>query len=519
MFSDRLDRLERIEATASLRAGLRGLEKETLRVDRLGRIAQTAHPRGCGSALTHPRITTDYSEALLELVTAPLPGNWQTLQQLFDIHAFVHRETADELLWPMSMPGTLDGAESIPIADYGPSNRGMFRTVYRRGLGHRYGRPMQAIAGVHFNYSPPSDFWPRYSQAIGSTDDLQTVRSDALMGLVRNYYRWAWLVTYLFGASPACDRSFLPRGHTHLRELDAATWFAPYATSLRMSDIGYQNTSQARVRIGTNSLSEYVAGLTEAVTSVAPQFEKIGVQVDGEYRQLNANRLQIENEYYSTIRPKPAADGLRTTAGLRNTGVTYVEVRTLDLSPADPVGVNQAQLRFIEVLLLFCLLSESPPIDADEQNEIGERDVLAAREGRRPGLALPMGGRTLDIPSLGRTLATPLLEVAAVLDADSEGSDEYAASVRSALAALESPQLTPSARLLDALQDNGASFVEYGREVAAAHRDYFADMPFDADKLATEERMAAESLEAAAALEAAETQTFSEYLEDFMRGA
>ena len=514
MFSDRLEWLGAVGTEVSLRAGLRGVEKETLRVDAAGRLAQTPHPRDCGSPLTHPNITTDYCEALLELVTPPVSENWQTLQQLFDIHSFVYRQIGKEQLWPLSMPCELDGNESIPIARYGSSNAGMFRTVYRRGLGHRYGRAMQAIAGVHFNYSPPEDLWPAWHDWQRETSALSTFRSEALMGLVRNYYRSAWLVTYLFGASPALARSFLPAGNELLELLDSKTWFAPYATSLRMSDIGYQNKSQARLRISANSTDEYVQGLAEAVSTAEEKYERIGVKVDGEYRQLNANMLQIENEYYSTIRPKPPLGAHRTTVGLREHGVQYVEVRTLDISPGDPVGLNQSQMRFLEVLLLYCLFSDSPPISAAEHAEISQRDLLTAREGRRPGLKLPFEGQVAAIPERIAAMRTQLLELAALLD---DADESYQNSVRAALEVCAQPQLTPSAQLLERLRSDGASFSEYGCEVAESYRDYFLSIPMESHKLAEQNRLVEESLNEAARLEAASSEPFDAYLAEFMQ--
>src|SRR5690606_26320346 len=124
-----------------------------------GRLSRRPHPTALGSALTHPYLTTDYSEALLEFVTPPQPANWQTLDFLCELHAFVHRHLDDARLWPPSMPCIVNANQEIPIARYGSSNLGMMKTVYRRGLGHRYGRAMQAIAGIHFNYSPPAEFW------------------------------------------------------------------------------------------------------------------------------------------------------------------------------------------------------------------------------------------------------------------------------------------------------------------------------------------------------------------------
>jgi glutamate--cysteine ligase len=496
-----------------LRDGLRGVEKETLRVTPSGALSQRPHPRALGSALTHPSITTDYSEALLELVTPPVEHNWQTLQQLYDIHAYIHRKLDGELLWPMSMPCALASDDAIPIADYGTSNSGLIRTIYRRGLGHRYGRSMQAIAGVHFNFSPPEAFWDAWRNAEGASAPLQEFRSDKLMGLVRNYRRHAWLVIYLFGASPAFSRTFLPKGNALVEALDTATWYAPYATSLRMSDIGYQNKTQGRLQVSANSLDEYIAGLTAAVTTVEPRYAQIGVVVDGEYRQLNANVLQIENEYYSTIRPKPSKRSARTTLGLREHGVEYVEIRTLDLSPADPVGMNQRQLRFLETLLLYCLLSDSPPIDADETEEINTRSLLVARAGRQPGLEVPIGNRSVTLREAVAPLHDAMLELADDLDRDGRA---YRDSVAAQWAAIDNPALTPSARLLESMRSSGASFEEYALDIARRHHDYFTSAPFDAATLAEFERLAEVSLRDQTEREAADTVDFDDYLADFL---
>jgi len=493
-----------------MRRGLRGVEKESLRVDSNGRLSHTPHPRALGAALTHPYLTTDYSESLPEFVTAPQHSNWETLQSLCDLHAYVHRRLANELLWPASMPCVLDRDAEIPIAYYGTSNPGLLKTVYRRGLGLRYGRAMQAIAGVHFNYSPPAALWPAYREREGRREPLDVFRSAELMGLVRNYRRHAWLVSYLFGASPALCKSFRPEGHALLTELDRGTWHAPFATSLRMSDLGYRNKTQGRLAISANSLAEYVAALAAAVTTVEPRYAAIGVVVDGEWRQLNANILQIENEYYSSIRPKPSkASHHRPLAALRTTGVEYVEVRTLDLNLTDPVGINQNQLRFLEALLLYCLLADSPPIDSDEQSEIDRRDLLVAREGRRPGLELPRHGSARSLMDWGLEVADSVAEIAEILDADGEG---YVGAVDLARAALREPERTPSASLLRDLRAERATFFEYAFGLARDHRDYFLGLGLGAEQERRLEDVAAESLAEAAALERAPAPPFDAYV-------
>ena len=500
-----------------VRRGLRGVEKESLRVEPSGRLSARPHPTALGAALTHPYLTTDYSEALLEFVTPPFASNWETLKSLTDLHGYVHRRLDGERLWPASMPCVLDPEREIPIAEYGPSNVGLVKTVYRRGLGYRYGRAMQAIAGVHLNYSPPLAFWEPYRQHEGSRSPLVEFKSEALMGLVRNYRRVGWLATYLFGASPALCKSFRPEGHELLTELDRATWHAPYATSLRMSSLGYRNKSQARLNISANSLGDYVAGLAAAVTTPEPRFEAIGVEVDGDFRQLNANLLQIENEYYTPIRPKPTKDTpSRVTVALRERGVEYVEIRTLDLSPADPVGVNQGQLRLLEALLLTCLLSPSPPLEAAEQAEIEARDLLVASEGRRPQLTVPHGGRERTLLDLGSEVLADVAETAALLDADGEG---YVAAVETAQAALRDPELTPSALLLAELRRERLSFFQYVRGLAERHHEYFMALEPDPAAESRLAELAAASLEQARALEQAEQPPFAEYLRNELGAA
>ena len=516
-FAARLEWLRGGGRAELIRNGLRGVEKESLRVTAAGVLSQRPHPRALGAALTHPYITTDYSEALPELVTPPQRSHWETLQVLCDVHAFIQRRLDGELLWPASMPCDLPPDDQIPIADYGPSNLGRMKTVYRRGLGFRYGRAMQAIAGVHFNYSLPAKFWPEYQAHRGDRGSLQDFRSAELIALVRNYRRCAWLVTFLFGASPALCRSFRPDGHELLTELDSATWFAPYATSLRMSDLGYQNKTQARLSIGANSLAEYIAGVRSAVTTEEPRYAAIGVVVDGDYRQLNANILQIENEYYSTIRPKPSkASKNRPLVALRETGVEYVEVRTLDLSSADPVGMNQSELRFIEALLIYCLLSDSPPISAGEQSEIDARGLKVAREGRRPKLAFVDGGTERSLTDRGLELVEGVRAVAELLDADAQG---YVAAVDAAAEALRDPDRTPSAALLAALRSEQASFFEYTLMLAHSHADYFRDFALAAEREQALVDTARRSLAEAEALAGQDPRGFEAYLKDYFSQA
>ncbi len=463
-----------------LSGGQRGVEKESLRITPAGIIAQTPHPRELGSALTHRFITTDYSEALLEFVTPPQQHSWATQQFMCDIHGVAYAALGDELLWPFSMPCELIDEQGIPLAQYGSSNVGRMKTIYREGLGHRYGRFMQVISGIHFNYSVPEKFWEAWSELEESDLDAAALRSSAYMGLVRNVRRLDWLLLYLFGASPAVSSSFLAGKSTQLKQHGAATLYSPTATSLRMSDIGYQNNNQAAVYVSANSLDEYVRDLSAAVATPNPDFVAMGIKRDGEYLQLNANQLQIENEYYSTIRPKRVAySGERPTAALSRAGVEYIELRVLDISPFDPIGLSQAQQKFLEAFLIYALLLDSPDISESQQDEFRSNQLLVARSGREQGLRLQRDGEQVGLQSWAQEICAQMRPVCELLDAADGKDSEYSEALDCQLAAINDPELTPSARLLRELEETGQEFAEYGLETAQCYREYFSELGSD----------------------------------------
>ncbi len=465
------------DTAGALRGGLKGVEKESLRVRPDGQISQRPHPRSLGSALTNESITTDYSEALIELVTPPFHQTWELVQYLCDLHQFVYRQIGDELLWATSMPCAVKGDESIPIARYGTSNVGRMKHVYRVGLAYRYGRVMQAISGVHFNYSFPEEFWPVFADLCQSRDAGQDFRSDAYFALLRNYRRHGWLVLYLFGNSPAICESFLcGRQVEGLQELTPGTLYAPHATSLRMSDLGYRNKNQAGVSVSVNSLEHYVRDLGQAITTPHPDYEKIGVKVDGEYRQLNANWLQIENEYYSFIRPKRVArSGERPTRALQRAGVQYVEMRSLDVSAFDPVGVNQIKLRFLEAFAAFCVLRDSPSIEPAEQSELDGNHAVVARRGREPGLKLRRDGHDLALADWALEIIDSMRGVCELLD-QGDADRPYTTALEMQEAKVRDPARTPAARTILELRTTGESFFNFALRMSKQHKAYFLEL-------------------------------------------
>ncbi len=450
----------------------RGVEKEGLRTSRDGVIAQTDHPRALGHALTHPHITTDYAESLLELITPVLSSPKQVIDTLTGIHRFVQKNLADELLWAASMPCILNGEDSIVIARYGDSNLGKLKHVYRQGLGIRYGRVMQSIAGMHYNFSLPDRFWTFWHEFKQSELNPQAFKSEQYFALIRNFRRYSWLLIYLFGASPAMDHSFLEPHHlekTHpdLRRINQRTAYMPYATSLRMGDMGYHNNAQASLNICFNKLDNFVNTLNQAIQTPYPRYQETGTQRNGEYIQLNTNILQIENEYYSSIRPKRTTySGEKPLHALKERGVEYIEVRCLDLDPYSAVGTTESQIRFMDTFLVFCLLTDSPWISDAECAQIDHNFDKTVTQGRKPDLVLQSDDGEVSFVSAAKQLFDQLSLCASLLDhsvkpnSPQDNADAFQQAVSEQRTKLENPERTPSARMLHALQEDHADYAE-----------------------------------------------------------
>lgn len=522
----RLTRLINSRETGLLTKSQIGLEKESLRVSPAGKLAQTMHPCDLGSPLTHPYITTDYSEALAEFITPPCTDIQDALDFLRDTQRFVYGvlddEQQGELLWATSMPCVVAGETSIPIAHYGNSNAGIMKTVYRRGLGHRYGRVMQVISGVHFNYSFPQDFWPLYQdlekragQRPGQhIDDTQDFISTSYFALIRNLQRFGWMVPYLFGASPAVCKSFLGGKPTPLEAFNENTYYEPYATSLRMGDIGYQNNQENETGIKANydSVDAYVASLAKATETPCPQYQQLGVMMNGRYEQLNANILQIENEYYSTIRPKQLAGPFeKPSHALKRRGVRYVELRSIDVNAYDPLGINEEQLHFLEAFLVFCLLHESPPISAQDRIDIDHNELAAAHRGRDPHLHLHRNGESVKLKDWAMEVVTAMAGVCELLD-QGHTDGPYGKALAAQRAKIEDPEKTPSARMLAEMRAKGEGFFHFALRMSEQHKAYFQNLALTPQKAEEFARLAEQSWQQQQELEAANNEPFEEYL-------
>ncbi len=501
MLQDRLRALTR----DTLRGMRRGIEKESLRTRPDGALARTPHVAALGSALTHPQVTTDFSESQLELITGTHATVEGCLDELTRIHQFVCNAIGDELLWAGSMPCGLPAEADIPIGRYGTSNVGRAKTVYRNGLSWRYGRRMQTISGIHYNWSLPG---------LGNAE---------YFALIRNFRRHGWLLLYLFGASPAVCASFV-EGRSHpLQQLRPGTLYLPHATSLRMGRLGYQSDAQSSLAVLCNDLESYGATLQRGLTQVYPPYEKIGIREPGaqgdgpdSYRQLSTTLLQIENEFYGKIRPKrPVRMGERPLHALRERGVEYVEVRLMDLDPYAAVGITAPVMRFLDVFLLHCLLSDSPPDTADEVACVARNQECVAARGREPGLRIGCGPQDVALQAWGEQLLAECAPVAEAVDA-ALGGDLYCAAHAAQLAAIRDPARTPAARMLADMRGHGDSYRDFILAQSRRHRDALAAMPFPDVEKERFAQMAAASLAEQKAIEAADTVPFEEFRKQYL---
>jgi glutamate--cysteine ligase len=460
-----------------------GLEKEGLRVTSSGYIAASPHPRGLGAPLTHPHITTDFAEAQMELITAAHRESERTLQQLYDLHAFVQQRLQDESLWPFSMPCRINSEQDIQIAQYGSSTTGMTKTIYRRGLAHRYGKSMQVIAGLHYNFSFSNALLETLYQGKSRRIVFEGFKNDCYLSTIRNIQRFDWLLLYLFGASPVIDRSF-PCDRQQFQGIRKETLYQPYATSLRMSDIGYTNRSASyhHQPVNYNSLSEYVRSLDRLVQTPSPAYASIPDYIDGEQQQLSANELQLENEHYTSVRPKqmPVATESSLQA-LQRRGIRYIEIRSLDIDPFSPVGISIEQMHFLETFMHYCLLFESPASNA-EQHRINRYNLdLTASFGRDPSLQLVAGRNMTALNNWARDIFEEMKPIAEHLD-QSHSTSRYSGALQQYERMLFDPDLTPSARILNNLKSQQLEFSELGMQQAQVFKQLHTWQPLNSQR-------------------------------------
>jgi glutamate--cysteine ligase len=493
-----------------------GIERETLRVNDNGTISSEPHPQALGAALTHTWITTDFSESLLEFITPPETDVVTSISQLNDIHKFTYESIGEQFLWPMSMPCFIDEHTDIPIARYGSSNIARMKEVYREGLHNRYGSMMQVISGVHFNFSLPDEFWQQWCDLHGETWNKDT-QSDYYFGIIRNFKRFAWIIPYLYGASPALCSSFI--AHKDVKHkfdtVGKGTLYMPYATSLRMSDLGYTSSSQANLKICYNDLSTYVSSLRGAIGKKAPDYAHLSCDEQNGWQQLNDNVLQIENELYSPIRPKQVAKSLEMpTNALQDRGVSYLEVRSLDVNPYSNVGIDIEQFYFLDTFLVYCLLAPAEKFD-EASRPLSQQNITDVVErGRDPALRLNNNGEPILLKDWGEQLIKELRKVAALLD-EAKQTSVHIEAVNKQYEKFMDPTTTPSGKWLKTLLDNDMDNGELGMALAKKYKAQAQNIPYTHISKADFVAEALMSANAQKEIESPDDKDFTQFVSDY----
>jgi|TARA_B110000438_G_C15821328_1_gene654639 glutamate--cysteine ligase len=512
-----LEELEKIGALEELRFINRGIEKESLRVSNAGKISKKTHPKNLGSALTNPYITTDFSESLLELITPTFNDAQSCLNFLEDIHAFVYKNLEDEVLWPCSMPCPIESEEEIPIGNYGQSNSGMIKTVYRRGLSNRYGSMMQAIAGIHYNFSFSDNFFELLSESADKRNHKE-LKNEIYLHIARNFKRYGWLYFLLFGASPAACNTFVGKREHDLSEHPSGGLYKENSTSLRMGDLGYISKAQDDLDISYNSLDEYCSGLKNALNTTYDEYQKIGEHKEGNRIQLNTSVIQIENEYYSTIRPKRVCpSGERPINVLKSEGIDYLELRCVDLDPFSPIGIEREQIDFMDSFILFCLLEESPEINKAELENIKITHDLIVNRGREVNKEIVFNGQAMSILESSNWILSKVKSVASTAGEvifKNNKENKWEIALDSQIKKLTDLSLTPSKRILDDMDTEKKSFKDFGTELSLQHSHYFKGRKNNSDKLFLE--AAKKSISDQAAIESSEEVDFETFLKGFL---
>jgi glutamate--cysteine ligase len=462
-----------------LLGGKWGIEREAQRVTPAGDLALTPHPAAFGNKLENPHVTTDFSESQIELVTPPFESVESAVDYLKNLQVTVESELENEMLWPLSMPPKLPGEDEIPVSRFDDTGDGREKGIYREGLALRYGKKMQMISGIHYNFSFGKEMLDHLYGQMGNGQDKRSFTDNLYFSMARNFLRNRWLLIYLFGASPNIDPTYYSVIEKELRIIfqccpeccNPTVGIEKYATSLRVSRFGYSDSVQGKSSVSYDSLQQYINGIRRLMSIKSGKFSKLGLHKDGKQIQLNTNILQKESEFYSAIRLKQIAQkGETQLDALEKRGVGYAEVRIIDLDPFEKTGISLQQMRFLQLFMLYCLFEKSDPIRADELDRINRNHHLSAISGRRSNLQLYRYSKgTAAMKDWSKEVFEKIRIIASVMDG-AGGDGRYLDCVGKEYAKILDRSLVPSALIQKEMKERSETFLDYGVRKAAEHR-------------------------------------------------
>ncbi|HEM6081799.1 TPA: bifunctional glutamate--cysteine ligase GshA/glutathione synthetase GshB [Streptococcus suis] len=410
--------LQKLSPNSPILQATFGLERESLRINADNSVAQTPHPEALGSRSFHPYIQTDYSEPQLELITPVAHSTKEARRFLGAITDVAMRSMEKtEYLWPLSMPPVIS-ADEIQIAQLESD----YEYQYRVGLAERYGKLLQSMSGIHYNFELGKDLTQQLFEA-SDYDDLITFKNALYLKLAQNFLRYRWLLTYLYGASSLAEKGFLTDEIGCVR-------------SIRNSNYGYVNAPD--VHISFSSLEQYVTDIEQAVAS---------------------GQLSAEKEFYSAVRLR----GAKTSRDFLTKGITYLEFRNFDLNPFEPLAISQETLDTTHLFALALLW-------LDDMEQVDEELAQAADLNNRIALSHP------HTPLPAEADASPILTAMTAIVAHFGLDDYYSQLIAQVKAALQDPRLTLSGKIAEQVEDG--SLERFGQQQGRAFHDYAWTAPY-----------------------------------------
>ncbi|MBY4634586.1 bifunctional glutamate--cysteine ligase GshA/glutathione synthetase GshB [Streptococcus suis] len=410
--------LQKLSPNSPILQATFGIERESLRINSNHRVAQTPHPHKLGSRSFHPYIQTDYSEPQLELIT-PIAQSTKEARRLLGAITDVAARSMDkqEYLWPLSMPPMIS-EEEIQIAQLESD----YEYQYRVGLGERYGKLVQSMSGIHYNFELGKDLTQQLFELSEETDFV-AFKNTLYLKLAQNFLNYRWLLTYLYGASSLAEKGFLSEEVGCVR-------------SVRNSKYGYVNSDD--VHISFSSLEQYVDDIEQAVQS---------------------GQLSAEKEFYSAVRLR----GAKTSRDYLSKGISYLEFRSFDLNPYDPLAISQETLDTVHLFILSLLWLDQL---TDVDNTLAKADKL--------NNLIALSHPHTPLPS--EADATPILTAMKAIVAHFGLDDYYGQLIAHVEAALQDPHLTLSGKIAEQVEDG--SLEKFGQQQGQVFHDYAWTAPY-----------------------------------------
>ena len=423
-----------------------GIEKENVRVDYSGHLAMTKHPDVFGDKLKNPYITTDFSESQVEMITPSMDTIEETYNFLESLHDIVSLELKDEFLWPQSTPPSLPDEEDIPVSKFEETCEGNRAQKYRDYLSQKYGKQKQLLSGIHYNFSFKDEFLDLLYRESESSD-FKLFKDDIYLKISRNFFKYRWILIYLFGANPSIHGTYSRKCVDMLDEVAPDSFSYTSGNSFRNGMCGYKNKEV--FNISYNSRAEYVEDIKKLISQ---------------------EKLINEKEYYSPIRLK-AKDNKNLLRSIEEDGIEYLEVRLLDLNPMIKNGISIDQLYFVHLFLLFCLFTDEDSLTEKEIWEGNKNHELVAHYGRKVDLELFDGGEFKFLKDLGLDIISKMEKITedlGIFDLN------YRNTLREALESFHNTDLLISSQIESGIREEG--FIDFNLNLA---KKYYKESQID----------------------------------------